>query len=221
MKSRSLRTYAIAACLGAISLVSVPLTADAGLAFSGGTFISISGYDPNSVPAETPSSPLVGLENSTIQALSAGQFTGTFLGHESTHTDIFAVTLGGITIVNTDGIGTTTSSFVPAGLLNFLFTDITAGGSIGNGGPIGPASYAILGSGTAAAFTPFTAGGVYDLVVGFNDGTGSDYDDVVVGFKIPSAVPEPSTWAMMILGFFGVGFMAYRRRNQNAAPGAA
>jgi len=29
-----------------------------------------------------------------------------------------------------------------------------------------------------------------------------------------SAVPEPSTWAMMILGFAGIGFMAYRRRNQ-------
>lgn len=28
------------------------------------------------------------------------------------------------------------------------------------------------------------------------------------------AVPEPSTWAMMILGFAGVGFIAYRRRNQ-------
>ena len=28
------------------------------------------------------------------------------------------------------------------------------------------------------------------------------------------SVPEPSTWAMMILGFFGVGFMAYRRKSQ-------
>jgi len=28
-----------------------------------------------------------------------------------------------------------------------------------------------------------------------------------------SAVPEPSTWAMMILGFFGVGFVAYRRQS--------
>ncbi|MEH2515779.1 hypothetical protein V1279_001352 [Bradyrhizobium sp. AZCC 1610] len=27
-----------------------------------------------------------------------------------------------------------------------------------------------------------------------------------------SAVPEPSTWAMMILGFAGVGFTAYQRR---------
>ncbi len=30
---------------------------------------------------------------------------------------------------------------------------------------------------------------------------------------IATAVPEPSTWAMMILGVMGVGFMAYRRKN--------
>jgi hypothetical protein len=29
------------------------------------------------------------------------------------------------------------------------------------------------------------------------------------------SVPEPSTWAMMILGFAGVGFMAYRRRKDS------
>jgi hypothetical protein len=29
-----------------------------------------------------------------------------------------------------------------------------------------------------------------------------------------SAVPEPATWAMMILGFFGLGFMAYRGKAQ-------
>ena len=28
-----------------------------------------------------------------------------------------------------------------------------------------------------------------------------------------SAVPEPSTWAMMLLGFAGIGFVTYRRRN--------
>jgi hypothetical protein len=32
-----------------------------------------------------------------------------------------------------------------------------------------------------------------------------------------SAVPEPSTWAMMILGFFGLGVMAYRRRSSRLA----
>jgi len=30
------------------------------------------------------------------------------------------------------------------------------------------------------------------------------------------AVPEPSTWAMMILGFAAIGFMAYRRKNKPA-----
>jgi len=30
---------------------------------------------------------------------------------------------------------------------------------------------------------------------------------------LTTAVPEPSTWAMMILGFYGLGFMAYRRKS--------
>ena len=34
----------------------------------------------------------------------------------------------------------------------------------------------------------------------------------VTSAEIASAVPEPSTWAMMMLGFAGVGFVAYRRR---------
>ena len=29
---------------------------------------------------------------------------------------------------------------------------------------------------------------------------------------VVAAVPEPATWAMMILGFFGLGFMGYRRK---------
>jgi hypothetical protein len=34
--------------------------------------------------------------------------------------------------------------------------------------------------------------------------------------SITSPVPEPSTWAMMILGFFGIGAMTYRRRKSVA-----
>jgi PEP-CTERM motif len=44
-------------------------------------------------------------------------------------------------------------------------------------------------------------------------GTDGHADSLTVNI---AAVPEPSTWAMMILGFAGVGFMAYRRKaNQN------
>jgi hypothetical protein len=35
-----------------------------------------------------------------------------------------------------------------------------------------------------------------------------------------SAVPEPSTWAMMLLGFVGLGFMAYRRKAKPASMAA-
>ncbi|MES2198025.1 MAG: PEPxxWA-CTERM sorting domain-containing protein [Pseudomonadota bacterium] len=35
-----------------------------------------------------------------------------------------------------------------------------------------------------------------------------------------AAVPEPSTWAMMILGFAGVGFMAYRRKAKSVQMAA-
>jgi hypothetical protein len=31
-----------------------------------------------------------------------------------------------------------------------------------------------------------------------------------------SAVPEPATWAMLIIGFLGVGLMAYRRKSKPA-----
>lgn len=50
------------------------------------------------------------------------------------------------------------------------------------------------------------------------DGYGGNGDTVLfdqVSVSV-SAVPEPSTWAMMILGFAGVGFMAYRRKSKPA-----
>lgn len=40
------------------------------------------------------------------------------------------------------------------------------------------------------------------------------------GFVGTPAVPEPSTWAMLILGFAGVGFMAYRRKSMAALMAA-
>jgi hypothetical protein len=42
----------------------------------------------------------------------------------------------------------------------------------------------------------------------------SDLNDGPDSFFLTAAVPEPGTWAMMLLGFAGVGFMAYRRKNQ-------
>jgi len=37
---------------------------------------------------------------------------------------------------------------------------------------------------------------------------------------IAPAVPELSTWAMLVVGFAGVGFMAYRRKSEPALMAA-
>jgi hypothetical protein len=58
--------------------------------------------------------------------------------------------------------------------------------------------------------TASLVGGV--LEVNWENQSFATNNTVVVNFA--NAVPEPSTWAMMILGFFGVGFMAYRRKSK-------
>jgi len=75
--------------------------------------------------------------------------------------------------------------------------------------------------------TPFTIGSSDTFVVptgdtklyfGFADGAGFNlasgyYQDNNGSLSVSvSAIPEPSTWAMMILGFLGVGFLSYRRK---------
>lgn len=75
---------------------------------------------------------------------------------------------------------------------------------------------------TSFANSPFNvfnpgAAGNFAFTLDYNETFGPPAEllftvnDVTVG-----AVPEPSTWAMMILGFAGVGFMAYRRKSKQA-----
>jgi len=48
--------------------------------------------------------------------------------------------------------------------------------------------------------------------LGFVSTTNTPYGTALDNISV-TAVPEASTWAMMILGFFGIGFMAYRRKS--------
>ena len=53
----------------------------------------------------------------------------------------------------------------------------------------------------------------------YNGGNGgTNVGPILDNVTLASAVPEPSTWAMMILGFLGLGFVGYRR---NRASGSA
>ena len=143
----------------------------------------------------------------------------TYLGKEAGDTNSFLV-LGNLqfsTAVSNygDTVGETLSL---AGLLNFAFGANQATPSVTNGS--NPST-----SGVPNFFVSFydQFGNLGALsgnsgVIAFDDGgnpADADYDDLVVSFTV-SAVPEPATWAMMLLGFAGIGLLAYRRRSRFA-----
>lgn len=83
----------------------------------------------------------------------------------------------------------------PIGFKAFLsvFADSGSAGSISSSADFGNSLH---------VFFDVPEGYTFDTLSGHN------YSSTLL-----SAVPEPSTWAMVVLGFAGVGFMAYRRRN--------
>jgi hypothetical protein len=81
------------------------------------------------------------------------------------------------------------------------------------------ASGVVIGTPFAPGDGPFAItapSGAVALQLGLNDDIFSDNTGAlqidVTGSTVVSGVPEPSTWAMMILGFVGIGAMTYRRR---------
>jgi hypothetical protein len=59
---------------------------------------------------------------------------------------------------------------------------------------------------------------ITEVVIHSNtDPAGTGYDTISFDPLSNSGVPEPATWGMMMLGFFGVGFMMRRSRRKDAA----
>jgi hypothetical protein len=62
---------------------------------------------------------------------------------------------------------------------------------------------------------------VFEAFVGVFEAAPADREHVDEGTKftftlVGGAVPEPSTWAMLLLGFAGLGYAGYRRVRQAA-----
>ena len=57
---------------------------------------------------------------------------------------------------------------------------------------------------------------VVDPLATFQNAAGGVFSIEIAGPSATPAVPEPSTWAMLLLGFAGLGLMAYRRKSKPA-----
>ena len=196
----------------ALALAAFAVGAEAQVTFVAGTERPVfSNYNPNDVAATL--GPVVGGREGAMINTTAGLLTATFLGFEALDTDTFTFNLSSGTLSNKDALHASISGLVTAGPLDFTFADLFQGTAIGNGQNLGDfTSYAVLGSFTGAVFTPFTLGGTYDLILGFNDGmrVDNDYDDIVIGLKV-AAIPEPEAYALMLAGLAAVGFVSRRR----------
>jgi hypothetical protein len=73
-------------------------------------------------------------------------------------------------------------------------------------GALGVSKFKVLGIDESLGLDPDNATAFVTQVTFTGDGTFTGTMTAI------TAVPEPSTWAMLILGFAGIGFMTYRRR---------
>jgi hypothetical protein len=102
-------------------------------------------------------------------------------------------------------------------VLNGIFDGIAGAstnwgiGTTINNGPVAPSTFA--GTNTITPSCGNGCSGFGGFSVGGEDIEFTIAQETTVDTTgVTTAVPEPSTWAMMILGFFGIGTMTYRRR---------
>jgi hypothetical protein len=107
-------------------------------------------------------------------------------------------------------IGNGNNQISNLGFSNGLLNDINVGGSGGTSTSPNTSEILSIGGAPGNNTGDVNVSGVNGCCIGFST-------SYTVGSPMIAAVPEPSTWAMMILGFAGIGFLAYRRRQSGPA----
>jgi hypothetical protein len=167
----------------------------------------------------SPSYAAIACSNSDITVGSggatdcAGFYPGNIINDQDANEAIMASALAGLGFTYT-GDSNGIEQFNGGSLVNFitpLVGETIIGVHFGNGvGSPGRPDNSTQGDGGDTAFYLFDAGASLDsFLINFNSVS------TVTLFQTGStAVPEPGTWAMMLIGFGAVG-VAMRRRRQN------
>ncbi len=142
--------------------------------------------------------------SSSVQGVSTQTITGPGVGGRDSFTDTFSFNLPtgrvGSSVTSSD----TTNALVFSG---FTFNGVN--------GMIGPTPAGLPSGGITAQFV--TSGGQQELVIKGSGGPAASFGGTVNFAPIPGGVPEPASWALMIIGFGSAGAMLRRRRATFAA----
>ena len=144
-----------------------------------------------------------------------------FLGSESGYSDTF--TAGSVTFTETSSFQNQFGAPISLGSANFLAGSLAGllnfTSSLGAPATVGQDGFGIFLSPTQVSgqsFSTFYLG--YDDQVTNQD---DNHDDFIVRARVVAAVPEPTSWAMMLIGFAGVGYSMRRRRRSGIIAQAA
>ena len=135
--------------------------------------------------------------------------TFTLLGSESGFNDTFNA--GAVSF-------TEMSSFTPWGEYLLGSSSFSAGSLSGDllFSSLGGVNATVGADGFGIFWGPNTSfAGTNVFYIGYDDqitGQDDNHDDLIIRVNVSPAVPEPGTWAMMLLGFGAVGFAIRRRR---------
>lgn len=146
---------------------------------------------------------------------------GDFLGSHLTNGDITSWIIGSQAAFNLQNLSVAGDSQTAFFKISGVVSGTVASGAIqhddGASFIIGSDALVYSPFETSAATDTFVSGKTYSNTP-FNlyyvEGNGSPaiLNVTVRGVDLTTGVPEPSSWAMMVIGFLGVGLIAYRRR---------
>jgi hypothetical protein len=227
LASKVVRIRNLALALAAVSSEALTGSANAALLLSGAPVLNSTNGSNDVIHIQQ------GYFGGDLTSNGDYSITFTYLGKEAGFSNDFLFSIGNVQVFNTNSAvaGTSyTASLLGPGLVPFEFKTNSGADSVINGsneafGASHPKFFVSFGTFVGNVFTGSNALSGLTGVIALDDnggGNDKDYDDLVLRFDVTErvnagpAAPEPGTWAMMMLGFAGVGLVAYRRKNRPA-----